>query len=117
MKMLGGGAGGWQGGQASLPRKITLPQLTPPHRQDVQGRLTYFEVRVGNTSSATDPSANPQCAWYTTPAQATYIVKCTTPLVGRYVSVRLPPGYTRLAVDGSAAYLTLCEVQVAGAPM
>ena len=90
------------------------PQSARLRRQDYGERLTFFEIRVGNTPAATDPTANALCAWYTAPGQSVLEVTCTTTLVGRYVSVRLPPGYARTTYDGEYGVLTLCEALVYG---
>ena len=91
-----------------------LAHHSPVHRQDAASdRLTYFEVRVGPTDPSTNSTVNPLCAWYTTPAQGVYSLTCTTPMGGRYVTIRLPLGYTRHVGD-PGTFLTICEVQVYG---
>ena len=95
---------------STTAKPLTQPFPAPPPRADCcSERLTYFEVRVGLTDSAVDPTANALCAWYTTPAQSMYQLTCTTPLVGRYVSVRLPPGTAR-----GNDVLSIGEAQVYG---
>ena len=77
-------------------------------------RLTYFEIRVGNTPATTNPTANALCASYDTPTKAIYSFACTTAVTGRYLVVRLRPEYAAQRTSGS--YLTLCEVQAFGSP-
>ena len=78
-------------------------------RADLQDRLTYFEVRVGNTPAATSPSVNAVCASYDSPTQSLYTLTCSTPLVGRYLLVRL-----RRVIARVENVLTLCEVKAYG---
>ena len=79
-------------------------------------RLTKLEVRVGATDPSANPTANPLCARImgALPARA-YVIACPTPLVGRWLSVRLVPGFTRVA--GEPPILQLCGVAVLGAPL
>ena len=102
--------------QGNLPQLKPLGLvLTPPSacRGDCcTERLTYFEIRVGNTSAASDPTANALCVSYDTPVQSVYTLTCTTPVTGRYMVVRLRPEYN--AQRGN--FLTLCEVNVFGLP-
>ena len=71
-------------------------------------RLASFEVRVGDVPGYSP--ANTLCAVVIGRGTYSYIVACPLPLVGRYVSVRLPLGNAR--VPGEAPRLQLCEVQV-----
>ena len=66
-------------------------------------------MRVGDTDAAEDPVANTLCAAYDSPYLEVYNLNCDTPLVGRYVSVRLRPG---APIADDDRLLTLCEVQV-----
>ena len=75
-------------------------------------RLTYFEIRVGDTPATDDPTANALCASYDSPAQSVYTFACSSPTPGRYLVVRLRPVDYSLRTD---TILTLCEVQAYGA--
>ena len=95
------------------PRSVVLRSLTHACRGDaVPERLTYFEVRVGDTPASTDPTANAVCASYDSPTQSVYTFACSSPTPGRYLVVRLRPEYSSLR-PGSV--LTLCEVNAYGA--
>ena len=95
-------------------RVIRHARDAPLHarRQDnVAERLTYFEIRVGNTPASWDPTANAQCAMYDSPQQSIFTLTCTTPLSGRYLVVRLRPEYSAFRPGD---FLTLCEVTAFG---
>ena len=95
-------------------RVIRHARDAPLHarRQDnVAERLTYFEIRVGNTPASWDPTANAQCAMYDSPQQSIFTLTCTTPLSGRYLVVRLRPEYSAFRPGD---FLTLCEVKAFG---
>ena len=94
--------------------------MFPPGRQDaVPGRLTYFDVHVGDTSAATNSIANAVCASYTIPALSVYTLNCNPPLLGRYVVVRLmtlAEAPTASQVADRDGYLGICEFQAFGTP-
>ena len=80
------------------------------------GRLTYFEVRVGNSPATTSPIDNPVCATYTVPALSVYTFNCNPALVGRYIVVRL---LTQCELFGASypgrdGRLAICELQAFG---
>ncbi|XP_075705059.1 fucolectin-4-like [Rhinoderma darwinii] len=82
--------------------KISNVVLT--NRQDCCAkRLMEAEVRIGNSPD----NNNPVCGKVTSVAAAT-ITFCCNGMEGQYVSVVIP---------GRTEYLTLCEVEVYGAPV
>ena len=94
---------------AAYPRFWHIPPCScSPSDVTTLSRLASFEVRVGNVPGYSP--ANPVCAFVSAGGNGSYTVACAPPLVGRYVSVRLPSGYTRVA--GEPPQLQLCEVQV-----
>ena len=94
---------------AAYPHFWHIPPCScSPSDVTTLSRLASFEVRAGNVPGYSP--ANPVCAFVSAGGNGSYTVACAPPLVGRYVSVRLPPGYTRVA--GEAPRLQLCEVQV-----
>ena len=91
----------------------TRPPPSPAHpcsstNSTTLNRLASFEVRVGDVPGYSP--ANTLCLFVSPGGNDMYNVVCAPPLVGRYVSVRLPSGYTRVA--GEPPQLQLCEVQV-----
>ena len=93
------------------PTRRSEPCTCRPRLDNLPERLQYFDVRVGNTDAAKDPSANALCASYDTPYQAVYNLTCNTPLMGRFVSVKLRLGSPDTQPN-SQRILTLCEVKV-----
>lgn len=73
--------------------------------------MTNIEVRVGNNTVdgvAIQPSNNSLCGTNSVNSYTPYNVNCSTPLVGRYVSVQ------RTGVG--TTYMVLCEVEVFAVP-
>ena len=101
------------------PPRVKLTSRVHLLRGDaVPDRLTYFDVRVGDTAASTSWVANAVCAAYTIPALSVYTLNCNPPLVGRYVVVRLKamcelPAGTSAVRDG---WLGICELQAYGIP-
>ena len=120
---------------AAQPPKAT--HVDPPHththrlvrRVDAteSDRLTYFDVRVGDTSASANPKGNPLCVRYTVPSLGVYTLDCSPPLIGRYVVIKLlgfndvqsiPEFYSPILInrkyrDGA---FSICEFQAFGNP-
>lgn len=95
-----------------LQAAVAVTSVTLWNRDTAPGRLTNFEVRVGNTKPPTSgawsgsSSGNALCVGHTAslPSNATALA-CTAAVTGRYVTVQLVGSFT-------AAMLTICELQV-----
>ena len=116
-----------QGAGSSARMMLALPGVNTARcrsfracRADLPGRLTYFEIRVGDVLAdpTANPSANALCTSYDAPPESIYTLACSPPVTGRYLYVRLRPEYSAqraaLISPASGDTLTLCEVQAFG---